>query len=457
MSCRRVLLVEPAYRSKYPPLGLMKISAYHKLLGDKVVFVRGCDPSASARFWDRIYIATMFSFDWKTTVRTIRYYKDNLFGSASKVIVGGISSSIMPHKIYEETGIFPIVGCLNRKGMLGDDNDLVVDALIPDYSILDQVPYRYAYANTYIGYATRGCIRKCPFCAVPTLEPEFIEYIDVKQWVNGIREQHGEKKDLMLLDNNVLASPALENIVRDLLDLGFETGARIDGKARHVDFNQGLDARLLTKQKMRHLARLPIRPFRIAYDHPRMAAIFERAVRIAADMGVRTFFTYLLYNWRDKPTDLWDRIHHAVQLSDELGVHISSFPMKYIPVNATDRSHVGPNWNRRYLRSIQCILNVTKGVVSARHDFFHEAFGRNHEHYLEILAMPDQYIIERAAHKNGQAAKWRRSFRRLGAADRAELLDIVSLRARDRIAARMETLPAGRLKNLLAHYLPEAQ
>ena len=57
----KVLLVEPGYKNKYPPLGLMKISAYHKALGDEVIFVKGEEKSLKGMKWDRIYITTLFT------------------------------------------------------------------------------------------------------------------------------------------------------------------------------------------------------------------------------------------------------------------------------------------------------------------------------------------------------------------------------------------------------------
>ena len=68
---RRILLVEPSYKNKYPPLGLMKISTYHKLKGDFVHFVKGCVSETLKQEWDRVYISTLFTFHWKITVETI--------------------------------------------------------------------------------------------------------------------------------------------------------------------------------------------------------------------------------------------------------------------------------------------------------------------------------------------------------------------------------------------------
>ena len=69
-----ILLVEADYKNKYPPLGLMKISAYHKSRGDNVVFVKGKNKELKTKKWDRIYITTLFTFYWKKTIETIKYY-----------------------------------------------------------------------------------------------------------------------------------------------------------------------------------------------------------------------------------------------------------------------------------------------------------------------------------------------------------------------------------------------
>lgn len=450
---RKILLVEPGYKSKYPPLGLMKIASYHRSFGDEVQFVRGCDASASCRFWDRIYISTLFTYDWRITRETIRFYKDNLFGSVNKILVGGIAASLLPDKLFKETGIYPITGCLSERGVLDDNSDLIVDEMVPDYSILDQVEHKYVHSDAYIGYATRGCVRRCPFCAVPKLEPHFVQHIPLTPWVTSVRERYGEKKDLILLDNNVLASRELSAICDEILDLGFAAGSKFGKRSRFVDFNQGLDARLLTVTKMRHLARIPVKPFRLACDSISFRDTYERAVRIAADKGVRVFATYLLYNWQDRPEDLWERIHQNVKLGDQLGVRIWSFPMRYIPVSDTMRGHIGPHWNRRFLRSIQCILLVNRGIVSARHDFFHRAFGATHSEFLEILSMPEHYIINRVKYENDGAADWRVLYRRLTPRERAELWQYTSLPSREKIQAACAGVSGSRLRRLLGKYV----
>ena len=38
---RNILLIEPNYKNKFPPIALMKLSTYYKSLGDNVVFYKG--------------------------------------------------------------------------------------------------------------------------------------------------------------------------------------------------------------------------------------------------------------------------------------------------------------------------------------------------------------------------------------------------------------------------------
>ncbi|HUX54502.1 MAG TPA: hypothetical protein VMV56_08825 [Williamwhitmania sp.] len=98
-----------------------------------------------------------------------------------------------------------------------------IDDIKPDYSIYPDCDYS-------IGYTTRGCIRKCEFCFVPEMEGKIYEYRKVADVWRG-------QGDLVLLDNNILAMPN-----KFIEVLGFCETNQI-----HVDFNQGLDCRLVTK------------------------------------------------------------------------------------------------------------------------------------------------------------------------------------------------------------------
>ena len=72
-----ILLIEPDYKCKQPPLGLMKISFFHKnILHDYVRFTKGKLPEAlSGTKWDRVYVTSLFTFEWKATIEAIEYAK----------------------------------------------------------------------------------------------------------------------------------------------------------------------------------------------------------------------------------------------------------------------------------------------------------------------------------------------------------------------------------------------
>lgn len=558
---KKVLLIEPNYSNKYPPIGLMKLSTYYKNLGGwEVTFFKGdlkmfvieriadrcieefnhidstidwflkrdefieyiktrkkevIERLAIERSdmelillaklddwknyywkgtwkdhpeWDRVGVTTLFTFYWDITVETINFAK-LLVKKKKDLMVGGVLASIQPKELEEATGIKPWVGILGQPGVLDKGDTQIIDNLPLDYSILDEIEYKYPMSNAFYGYMTRGCIRHCAFCAVPTLEDKYIPYIPLKDRLDAVREVYGDQKDLLLMDNNVLASENLKDIIDDIVASGFGKGAKFvqpdmleisirnlqNGvndrayirksqaliaafyqklkpmkgdesyevykvmaryhinklattkkenliaayeeikdiykrhqhpvpRARYVDFNQGVDARLFTEEIVELLSRIAIRPLRIAFDDIKTFPSYNKAIRMSAAAGLKDFSNYLLYNFVDKPLDLYQRLRINVELCDELNVNIYSFPMKYHPIrkgkdDAEDLSHnrdyIGKHWNRKYIRAIQAILNSTKGKVGKGITFFLEAFGNDETEYMELLEMPETFILYR--------------------------------------------------------------
>ena len=558
---KKVLLIEPNYSNKYPPIGLMKLSTYYKNLGGwEVTFFKGdlkmfvieriadrcieefnyidstidwflkrdefieyiktrkkevIERLAIERSdmelillaklddwknyywkgtwkdnpeWDRVGVTTLFTFYWDITVETINFAK-LLVKKKKDLMVGGVLASIQPKELEEAAGIKPWVGILGQPGVLDKGDTQIIDNLPLDYSILDEIEYKYPMSNAFYGYMTRGCIRHCAFCAVPTLEDKYIPYIPLKDRLDAVREVYGDQKDLLLMDNNVLASENLKDIIDDIVASGFGKGAKFvqpdmleisirnlqNGvndrayirksqaliaefyqklkpmkgdesyevykvmaryhinklattkkenliaayeeikdiykrhqhpvpRARYVDFNQGVDARLFTEEIVELLSRIAIRPLRIAFDDIKTFPSYNKAIRMSAAAGLKDFSNYLLYNFVDKPLDLYQRLRINVELCDELNVNIYSFPMKYHPIrkgkdDAEDLSHnrdyIGKHWNRKYIRAIQAILNSTKGKVGKGITFFLEAFGNDETEYMELLEMPETFILYR--------------------------------------------------------------
>lgn len=283
---RKVLLIEPNYKNKYPPMGLMKIATYYRRCGDDVRFFKGdlkkfaaqllceeyfkkieneglkkyfsnivefiktgkyiylnqipsfCDSDEERtlkeyrlRFkeenytkFDVICVATLFTFYWDKIIETINFSK-NFCKEDGNVFVGGIAATILPEYIYRETGIKPHVGLLDKPGVFDAGNTDIIDELPLDYSILEELDYEYPANNAYFGYMTRGCPRNCAFCAVKTLEPKYKDYIGLKKQLQYVDDVFGPQKDLLLMDNNVFASKNFNKIVDEIKECGFAKGA----------------------------------------------------------------------------------------------------------------------------------------------------------------------------------------------------------------------------------------
>ena len=445
---KKILLVEPAYKTKYPPLGLMKISTYHKMKGDDVVFVKGRNTAVQYQYWDRVYIGTLFTWTWKETIETIRFYSATLFNYTGKCFIGGILASLLPDDLFDETGIQPVEGLLNDPKKINQDDDVIIDDLPPDYEILKQVEninFKYSNTESYLGYTTRGCVRRCGFCAVKTFEPTYIPYVDITKVVRGIISESGEKQNLILMDNNVLASPEFDRIIDDIKGLGFVKGATF-GKTKRkriVDYNQGLDARKLDEGKMRRLAEIPLEPMRLAFDSISLKRVYLKAVRLAHAYGQKEMSNYILYNFDDTPEDFYERLKINIDLNEEfkndtIRTSIYSFPMRYIPLDAKDRDVDTGNghWNRKYLRAVQVILNVMKGPVMPGKQFFIQAFGRDAEEFKAIMSMPEEFIRNRLvsnwkdldsveARWMPYVRQWMTEFARLTSADKEQLMNAI--------------------------------
>lgn len=484
MAKKNILLIEPGYKNKYPPLGLMKIAQYHGSngKGDNVRFIKGEDKSVFATAWDRIYVTTLFSFEFSKIAQTIDFALDVANGQADKVFVGGIAASLMHDRFLTEQrwhGVRFIKGLLSdspatalkldefSEELYADDTSgRPIEDLIPDYDILSQVTYKYAVHDAYFAYTSRGCIRKCHFCGVPKLEGGQRDTESLTTVVREIERLYGPKKDLILMDNNVVASPRFKDIIAEIRDLGFTRGAMLkrDGMRapvqRRVDFNQGVDARILCKDPMflRELATTCLKPLRIAFDHIGVKGPYEKAVRFANDFGLHELSNYMLYNFHDGPADLFERMRLNVTLNEELGVRIWSFPMRYQPTDRPDRGHIGEKWTRYQLRSMQIILQATHGVVSGEPAFFKRAFGNTTEDYERILLMPHDFIFNRDWYERfedtGRLAEYQSEFVKLDGYERAELLELLSSCGPRDFAGLAERATTTPLKNILRFYVP---
>lgn len=142
-----------------------------------------------------------------------------------------------------------------------------------DYSLYPNVKHA-------IGFLTRGCIRQCPWCVVPKKEGEIMPYM---KWTEIKRP---DSREIVFMDNNVLASAFGLSQMIDMIN-----------KDVLIDFNQGLDARLITGEIAYILSKLKwIRFIRMSCDTDAMLDVVLQAVERLSKYGVKPYriFTYLL-------------------------------------------------------------------------------------------------------------------------------------------------------------------
>ena len=167
------------------------------------------------------------------------------------------------------------------------------------------------------------------------------------------------------------------------------------------------------------------------------------ALENAAKYGIKDFSNYLLFNYKDKPEDLWTRLSINIDFCErhkDKKVSLFSFPMKYASIEEIDRNFIGEFWCKKYLRAINVILNVTSGVVAKEKDFFERAYGTTPEEFIEILSMPDDFIRFRKFFDDiGLSNIWKKMYNQLSTENKNLLLKVLSESSTDMIAVECNT------------------
>lgn len=238
------------------------------------------------------FISVVFSWDLREAKKLTMYYRSLGF----RVRAGGPAVALNP-------------GAVTNLAELGGE----INALLRH--------------NPRATFTSRGCPRRCKFCAVPKLEGSLVELSD---WpVKSI-----------ICDNNLLACSTthFDRVVDRL------KAANVKG----VDFNQGLDARLLTKHHANRIAELDLRMVRLAWDDTRLESQFIAAWETLRRSGIpkRKIAVYVLIGFNDT---LEDAAYRLRVISD---LNSYTVPMRYQPINTPAKNaYVAPGWTDWQLKA----------------------------------------------------------------------------------------------------------
>jgi hypothetical protein len=345
---RQYLLVEPIAKTPYPPLGLMKISSMLKGTdpGCEIITQVGPVTSEGLKYPEKIFITSLFTWDIDAVIKETNSLKDKY--PDAEISIGGIAASLLPEVVEEATGISPHIGLL-------DD----AEYWPPDYSL------NFARKNkSSISFTTRGCVRKCKFCTVSKLEPQFFVKND---WEKDVSES---LPSITFWDNNWLASPNFDKDVDKLAVLN-----------KRIDFNQGLDARLYTRKKAERLSEIIIDPIRFAFDDMSTEGEVVSAIRLAKEFSSKEISVYVLYNFKDSP----EEFYYKINLLNKEGV--LTFPMCYREPN--NQKKVFPNafWNTYLLRALKLSLMFyyRKGMITESRKSFINIYGESPRQFIDKL------------------------------------------------------------------------
>ena len=317
---RKVVLLEPVYKRRYPPLGLAKIATYVKEHGGSVFFQRNYKPVGE----DVVCVTSLFTYESKAVFNALNnvFSANILVGKHPIVMVGGVFASLMPEEIARR---FPIA-------LVFVGYSKTLDMVKPDYSIDWGVDPKWA---TYsFAFTTRGCPNRCAYCAVHRLEPEM--------WVNPKWQDIIDvtKPKVMLSDNNLSAHPSTHvEAISEFLNLHH----------LRVVFDNGFDCKYVTDQLAGVLTKMPFLRYgmRLSFDRIGEDGIFQSAVKKLVDAGIpkEKLMAFCLFNFTDTPAEALYRLEQV----NALGVR--PYPQKYIPLDALSRENgfVGRHWSRRLL------------------------------------------------------------------------------------------------------------
>lgn len=267
--------------SNFPNIVLMKLSAWHKAQSDKVEWYTPFE------HYDIVYVAKVFAFseDWREPI------------NADRVIKGG--SGYMIRTIDGKEGWYPFEfhKKIRRQGVeFMDELPYAMEHIYPDYSL-----YPMYTKDTAYGFLTRGCPRGCGFCHVESKEGcKSVKVADLSEFWNG-------QKNIVLCDPNILACKDWKELLQQL----------IDSKAA-VDFNQGLDIRMMTEEKAQMLSRIKIKEIHFAWDRYEDRELvlpkFEMFAKYSKLVRGHNAIVYVLVNYDTTLEQDLDRIYTLREL-----------------------------------------------------------------------------------------------------------------------------------------------
>ena len=347
----KFLIVEPKVKSKAPNIALMKWAKWAEINGHDYLYVKGCvDINNHEWVPDVILISMIFTYYADRYENTIDYYTRR-FPNA-KIRVGGVFPTLFAEWFnknkWKGNSFFGGNTIEVHKGMCHEIEDIPpkynVDILYEDETAI------HSSLDTIVLYASRGCVNKCGYCAVPILEGPMKSFKSIKTMLDSARQDMPDARSIVLYDNNFTEHEYFDNIIDELV----ETSLPCDIHGLHVDSFDEHKAKQFARLKWQAQSESGTAYLRFSFDKLKYADNLQRALQLVNDANIKaSFFAYMLFNFTDKPEDFWWRVKKAQEIVFEVGRTIFLFPQRYEPFKSLKRnSYIGKYWTDELVRGL---------------------------------------------------------------------------------------------------------
>ena len=374
----KYLIVEPKVIGIAPNIALMKWARWCENNGHEYQYIRGMVKPTIIP--DKILMSCIFTYYSKTYEKTIDYYI-KLFPNAV-ITIGGVFPTLYPEwfekKKWQENIFFDTNGVEIHKGTHNE-----IENLIPKYNIniLYEDEKKYDMDKIVL-YSSRGCINKCKYCAVPSLEGKMHSFPSIKHILEKGKEELPLARSIVLYDNNFTAHEYFDNIIDELKDFGLP----VDIHGLHVSSFTEHHAERFAELKWAAQKTGGTPYLRFSFDWLKYYKHIDRALGYVVKYNIKAgFFCYMLFNWTDSPDDFWKRIVLSQKLVDKHGKTIFLFPQRFEPFISLKRNeYIGDKWSKDMIRGITRMYTFIHGfmpVTKTRNIF--RWIGYNKEEFFE--------------------------------------------------------------------------
>jgi len=371
----KYLIVEPkvAVTEKAPNIALMKWARWCEQNNHEYTYVKGCVKlhegdyvHVGAYYPDVILISMIFTYFYETYEKTIDYYYNKYPNAHIKV--GGVFPSLFPKWFDKQkwSGVIDV-----HQGMSCE-----IEELSPKYDVdIIYEDERYIFSmDSIVMYASRGCVNKCAYCAVPRLEGDMNSFKSIKNALEVGRKEVPDARVVVLYDNNFSEHEYFDDIVSELV----EADLPVDIHGLHVESFDKHKAEQFARLKWGSQGKGDMPYLRFSFDKLKYADNVERALQLVKDAKIKaSFFAYMLFNFTDTPEDFWWRIMRTQEMVDRIGKTVYLFPQRYVPLKPVKKnSFIGKHWDEELLRGLKRVY------TDSLHNFLPVTRSRNLYNYI---------------------------------------------------------------------------